>query len=257
MRAVHRCRPTRLPLEQLFEGSSWVETVSKMAERYGTSTAFVLQALERIGFRATRGDVSVPVSFQHQFDKAYGQRIRDNRPTPIAEPPSVQPLERSMPLRVAYDAVEYKRNMQTLDRYKALPAEPDVVHALDVNNTREGDPWSPSRARFHRLGDVVYFEHGGPRAACGERVLAVLRRKFDDATKRPCPTCLELFRTGGAVGRFKTPEPYSDYRCHSYRRVTNAGVVSVWQCRHRSDHSGDHEDHDGNRWSDEDALRSR
>jgi len=113
-----------------------------------------------------------------------------------------------------------------MERYEVLHDEPGLAHALDVDNTRERDPW---RARFGwdtASGGVrrpYFYDNDGPRAACGLGVRVVLPQTFDHDDADSCPGCAELARSGKAWGRWRQPDPYRYDICNAVVRVEEDG----------------------------------
>jgi hypothetical protein len=146
------------------------------------------------------------------------------------------------PLYASFERVEHKRNMQTMDRYKVLPEEPGVAHALDVQSTREGDPWR-KYGRGPRLAGrhgPYFYDHGGPRAACGRSVLVALPLAFNAEDPDACPECADLVRAGKAVGRFGQYDPYRHEPCGDMVRIEVEGEIEVYECLLSWRHGGVH-----------------
>jgi hypothetical protein len=147
------------------------------------------------------------------------------------------------PLYASFETVEHKRDMQTMERYKVLPEEPGLAHALDVQSTREGDPWRKYGAiRGPRLAGARrphFYSHGGPRAACGTRVLVTVAMQFNTEDPDACLECAELVRNGEAWGRFAQPDLFRD-ECGEAVRIAEGERVEVYECHLRSAHRGVH-----------------
>jgi hypothetical protein len=145
-------------------------------------------------------------------------------------------------LYVAFEQVEHKRDQRTLDRYKEVPDEPGLAHALDARNTSEGDPWwrqeRLAKGRFVRR-EPKFYSGDGPRAACGQRVLACVPLEFNPEDPDCCPECAELARAGKAIGRWE-PRSYESWFCGAYLSLKTDGVVNVLECRLRQGHDGNH-----------------
>lgn len=156
---------------------------------------------------------------------------------------STGPPERPpTPLYLAFERVEHKRNMQTMERYKVLHEDPGLAHVLDAASTREGDPW-----RRYGVGpalrsrEPMFYDHGGPRAACGRSVLVALPAEYDPEDPDACPECAELVRTDKARNRFGQYDPYRNEACGDAVRIQEDDEVSVYECRLRWRHHGPHE----------------
>lgn len=126
-------------------------------------------------------------------------------------------------MRVAHAKVTGKRDSQTGTRYKALLDDPGVVHAIDAAGTWDGDPWRGREAP----GDAHFYDVGGPYAACGVKVRAVLGDRFDpkDGDRALCPRCAEL--VAGGKGFRTPPHERRSYFCEAYVRLKVGGRVIV------------------------------
>ena len=147
-------------------------------------------------------------------------------------------------MRVAHAKVTGKRDSQTGTRYKALLDDPGVVHAIDAAGTWDGDPWRGREAP----GDAHFYDVGGPYAACGVKVRAVLGDRFDpkDGDRALCPRCAEL--VAGGKGFRTPPHERRSYFCEAYVRLKVGGRVIVGECRLRAFHDGKHRTFDGATW---------
>lgn len=214
-------------------------TVRTVAEQYGVSTAFVIQALAKIGFKAATPDTELHAPTVHRFEKVYGDKIREARP---GGPPPPRRGPRPHVIRVAHERFDGKRDMRTLIRFKVLADDPGSVHAIDAAGTREGDPWRGQPAP----GEHSFYEHQGPHAACGVQVKAVLGDVFDSERPDACPTCAELVSAGKA---YRTPPHERESRwCEAYLRRDEDGRVTVEECRLRNFHDGRHRTSEGATW---------
>jgi hypothetical protein len=151
------------------------------------------------------------------------------------------------PLFNAFESVEYRRDAQTMVRYPVLPEGPGLAHALHVGSTREGDPWrrfgSGPMLRFRALH---VYKHGGPRAACGIRVRAVVPPEFNADDPDACPDCVTLVNNGQAWNRFRRPP--DRFECQEFLRISADGRVRVYECQLRYRHAGWHRGAAGETW---------
>jgi hypothetical protein len=147
-------------------------------------------------------------------------------------------LERQ-PLYNSFEKVEHRRDARTMERYEALPEEPGLAHALDAKNTRESDPW-----RRYGVGPAArvrhphFYDHDGPRAACGRRVRVAVPSEYSPEDPDSCPDCAELVRSGEAWGRFAPRDGY--YECGDFVRIEEDGEIEVYECPLRNGHRGPH-----------------
>jgi hypothetical protein len=232
-------------------------TVRQAADRYGVSTAFMIQALARISFNATSPETPLSTGVIARFEAEFGKKIRAKRPRSqpafTAEsdttPTAARAVRQRKPhvMRVAHAKITGKRD-QSGHRFKTLLDNPGIVHAIDAAGTWDGDPWSgevvPGAVHFY--GGPI---NSGPYAACGTtKVRAVLGDEFDPEDKSPtlCPRCVELVVEGKG---FRTPpherpEPF----CDAYLRLRIDGKVVVEKCFMRDYHAGPHRTSDGAKW---------
>jgi hypothetical protein len=222
-------------------------TVNEVASRYGVSTAFLVQALGKIGAHQMEPDSPLSAATVARFEAAYGDRIRATRPT---EPETVRSRFQPPPpiMRVAHAKITGRRDPETRRRHKALLDDPGMVHAIDPVGTWDGDPWRGKEAP----GDVHFYDGvGGPFAACGMvKVRAVLGERFDpeDTDRALCPRCAELVAEG--KGFRSPPGSFQPSWCDKYLRLKMDGRVVVEQCRGLRDlHSGPHRTLSGATWT--------
>lgn len=246
--AKRHFRSTSLSIRTHVRTGEAMETVASLAAHYGTSQRFMLEALKRIGCRVVDGSSGVAPPLRLKFEERFGPQIRarhsESRGTP-------EPSIEETPLRVAYATLDYGLSPETRVRFRKLPASPDKVHALDVSNTREGDPW-----RRRRLDSAlqptlttawpVFYEHLGPRAACGVRVKATVFQEFNAKTDKACTECLAVMAEGRAIGQYGRWEPFDERPrptlCGDIQRVLVEGHRTVLECGRRRGHEGPHED---------------
>lgn len=232
-------------------------TVRQVADRYGVSTAFMIQALAQIGFQAAGPETPLQTGIIARFDAEWGRKIRRKRPQPepafAAEsdttPTAARAVRKPKPhvMRVAHATVTGKRD-QMGHRVKALLDNPGIVHAIDAAGTSDGDPWNgevvPGAVHFYGGGF-----NSGPFAACGRtKVRAVLGDEFhpEDETRKLCPQCAELVADGKG---FRTPpHERSEPFCDEPLRLRIDGRVVVEKCVMRYYHSGPHRTLDGAKW---------
>jgi hypothetical protein len=176
-------------------------TVREVAQNYGVSDAFMIRALDRIGFANAKSDTGLPTPTVTRFEATFGEKIRAARPKPSsaftaesdATPTAARRAQQPKPhvMRVAHAAVTGKRD-QSGHRVKALLDNPGTVHAIDAAGTWDGDPWSgevvPSAVHFY--GGPI---NSGPFAACGyvKAACAPVHRGFAGCAGellRPHPT---------------------------------------------------------------------
>lgn len=232
--------------------------VSEIATKYGTSLAFVRQALARLGFNAQGEDAWIPPATITEFEHRFGDRIRSSRPAPQS---TAVPVHRSPSragiapdphiIRTGYEKVTGRRNPVTGDREKALDNPPGVAHAIDANGTWEGDPWTQVR-RLSVIGlresDPHFYDRGGPHAACGVKLRAIIRQEFTAGTVDACPRCAELSAAGEAYRN--PPGLYIRPECSSILRLVLDGHSRMLGCDLRPSHLGPHES-GKYRWDDE------
>lgn len=158
-------------------------------------------------------------------------------------------MDRPSPLYIAFQRVEYRRNTKTFVRSTVLSDDPGPAHALDVKSTREGDPWRKYGvgARAWDTGPRFY-DHDGPKAACGARVKVVLPMEVDAEDPDVCPECAELVRTGKAVGRWGGGYIGPSRCCTFLRFIESGDEISHHDCILREHHEGPHNDVMGATW---------
>lgn len=153
------------------------------------------------------------------------------------------------PLYTAFQKYDVRKNTKTFERVRLLPAEPGLAHALDTFYTHEGDPW-----RRHGRGPSLvgakrphFYDHEGPRAACGRRVKVVAALHFNQEDPDACPECAALVASGEAWGRWA---PRGVPTCREYLRIEDApDGVQVYSCALREYHHGEpHRAVDGATW---------
>ncbi len=156
------------------------------------------------------------------------------------------------PLYISFENVVYRKNTKTFVRYRELSDEPGPAHALDVKSTHEGDPWRRyGRGPRSAHKRPHFYDHDGPRAACGVRVKVALPMEVDAEDPDVCAECAELVREGKAVGRGRSAfETYRyERRCTSFLRVEEDGETVLYQCVERDWHGGrPHRDWSGATW---------
>ena len=222
-------------------------TVQEIADRYGVSATFLVQALAKIGCQGMKPDANVSAATVARFEKAFGDKIRAARPQSEPGSDSDQPrVVRREPkphvMRVAHEHISGKRDMRTMVRYKVVADEPGPAHAIDAAGTREGDPWRGEEAP----GANKFYDHQGPHAACGAQVKVVMGNAFDAEQDDACPKCAELVAAG--KGFRTSPHERRSPFCDSFLRLRVDGRVIVEQCRLRDYHSGPHRTFDGATW---------
>jgi hypothetical protein len=208
-----------------------VATVQIVANRYGTSTAFVITALGRLGFAGAALETPVPLAFLEEFEKVFGDRIRAAKSKEGTPAPS--PARREPPrhvLRVAHEKVTGQRNPVTWQRERVLAEPPGLAHAIDPMGTRDGDPWKGRRVDGH----IDIYDGAGPFAACGVRVKALVSDEFNVDRADACPRCAEAVDEGRALRSEPRNRPNG---CGDYLRLSNNGRILVEQRASRVDFS--------------------
>ncbi|MCX6401823.1 MAG: hypothetical protein NTX33_18070 [Propionibacteriales bacterium] len=233
-------------------------TVHEVAERYGVSDAFMVRALDLIGFRDAEPGTALPEATVDRFEAVFGNKIRAARPAPDPEfraesdaaPTAARAVRKPKPhvMRVAHAAVTGSRDAQG-NRVKALLANPGPVHAMDPVGTWDGDPWSGEvvPGAVHFFGGPL---NSGPRAACGwMHIRAVLGDAFvpagDPRAAGQCPRCAELVAEGKG---FRSPPGSYDPFCHAFLYVKFNSQVEVQNCSLSGEHRGLHRTRDGATW---------
>jgi hypothetical protein len=210
-------------------------TVSEVASRYGVGTAFLVLALAKIGAHGMKPDSPLSAATIARFEKAYGEKIRANRPRSSADA-----AEHDLPLRskragprphlmrVAHAKVTGTRDANR-NKVKALLDDPGTVHAIDLVGTRDGDQWGGKEAQ----GDVHFFDGvGGPYAACGQvQVRAVLGDRFDpeDTERDLCERCAELVADGKGFrdSPWEREMRQEERWCRDYLRLNIEGRIVI------------------------------
>jgi hypothetical protein len=88
---------------------------------------------------------------------------------------------------------------------------------------------------------VHFYDHDGPRAACGRRVRVAVPSEYSPEDPDSCPDCAELVRSGEAWGRFTPGDGY--YECGDFVRIEEDGEIEVYECPLRHGHRGPHRSH--------------
>lgn len=246
--------------------------VSDLSERFGVSTAFVTQALERTGYNVAAATAALPLFVVERFEQEYGPRIEALKPKPKSRlaaaaalnPAAVQEVEavghphrshvdRSQPvkhvMRIAHSRRTAGRD-KAGNRVPRLMVDPGRVHAIDAAGTWDGDPWAgrvvPGTAHFYS-GTTS----SGPSAACGApHMRAVLSEEFvpadDPISTNQCPKCAEIVKDGR--GFRNPPGTYISTWCEAYVNVRIDDAVRHKSCKLRWDHEGAHRARDGSEW---------
>lgn len=150
------------------------------------------------------------------------------------------------PVYVALASFDVRRDMRTLERYEALPAEPGPAHALDVRGTRDGDPWRTRGGKPMPSRQPHFYDGDGPHAACGERVRTVIPLAYDPEDPDACPECADLVRSGKAAWR--DPAAWRPRACTAHFRSLEDGVLTLWECVLLARHPMPHKSRDGATW---------
>jgi hypothetical protein len=235
-------------------------TVHEVAEQYGVSNAFMVRALDQIGFGNAKPDTGLPTPTITRFEARFGERIRAARPQPADaligsdfKSDSSRSVRKRGPhvMRIAHAKITSGRDASG-HRAKRLLDNPGVVHAIDAAGTNDGDPWGGEI-----VPSAVYFYEGpmtsGPPAACGwVHMRAVLGDEFipadDPAKGGQCPRCASTVAEGKG---FRTPpheRPIRSYFCETYLRIRIDGQVVVENCYLRDFHQGPHRTRGGAEW---------
>jgi hypothetical protein len=210
-------------------------TVREVADRYGVTTGFMVQALAKVGYNVAGPDSVLPAAALARFESEFGDKIRAKRPAPelassresdsAAVPAAARDRRRPKPhvMRVAHSEVTAVR-VASGHIEKRLLDDPGFVHAIDTAGTQDGDPWDGEIApgRVHFYGGSI---HSGPRAACGyAHMRAVLGDEFvpaDDPTGAgQCSRCAAVVAAGrGSASRrtrsATTARPSATHSCAS------------------------------------------
>lgn len=235
-------------------------TVREVADRYGVSTSFTLQALAKIGCYPTRFEQPLSAATVARFDKEWGAKIRAARPAGPAvrgDAPGLGAIHSRSPrlggphvMRIAHPRVGATRDTAG-NKVKQVLENPGVVHAIDAAGTRDGDPWRGEMAP----GEVHFFDgvtNSGPPAACGHvHMRAVLGDEFvpadDPLLAGQCSRCAAMVADG--KGYRRPPDPYGrSHFCEAYLRVRVDERVAVKDCCLRDFHDGVHRARDGAEW---------
>ncbi len=236
-------------------------TVRLLADRYGVSAGFVVQALAKIGFNALTIDSMVTTAAVTRFEAEFGEKIRAARlkPAPAftAESDTTPTASRNMRqpkphvMRIAHSKVTSGRGAHGLAE-KRLLANPARVHAIDAAGTRDGDPWSgevvPGAVHFYDGGSNT-----GPAAACGwVKVRAVLGDEFvpadEPAKSGQCSLCAEIVSNGRGFRTAPQDWIHRSPFCEDYLRIRIDGRVAVKNCSQRDFHRNPHRARDGSEW---------
>lgn len=236
-------------------------TVRLLADRYGVSTSFAVQALAKIGFNASTIDSVATTAAVARFEAEFGEKIRAARPTPApafaaesdTRPTASRDVRQPKPhvMRVAHSKVTSGRDAHGLAE-KRLLTNPDRVHAIDAAGTRDGDPWSGEI-----VPGAVHFYDGasntGPPAACGwVKVRAVLGEEFvpadGPAKSGQCSLCAEIVSNGRGFRATPQDRIHRSPFCEDYLRIRIDGRVAVKDCSLRDFHGGTHRARDGSEW---------
>ena len=236
-------------------------TVHEVAGQYGVSDAFMVRALDQIGFRNVKPDTNLPTPMITRFEDRFGEKIRAARPQSAdalivgsdSEPHPSRSVRQPKPhmMRIAHARVTSGRDVFG-HRAKRLLDNPGVVHAIDAAGTNDGDPWAGQIVP----GAVVFYDgpmNSGPTAACGwAHMRAVLGDEFvpadDPAEADQCSRCASAVAEGKG---FRTPpheRPIRSYFCETYLRIRIDGQVVVEDCSLRDFHTGPHRTRDGAEW---------
>jgi hypothetical protein len=236
-------------------------TVHEVAEHYGVSDAFMVRALDRIGFKNAEPDTGLPTPTVTRFEAAFGDKIRAAQPKPPhpvtaesdTKPAAARSVRQPKPpvMRVAHAKVTSGRDASG-HRAKRLLENPGLVHAIDAAGTNDGDPWDGEVVP----GEVYFYDgpmNSGPTAACGcAHMRAVLGDEFvpadDPAKAGQCPRCATAVSEGKG---FRTPpheREYRSYFCEAYLRLRIDGSIEVQDCSLRDFHRGPHRTREGATW---------
>jgi hypothetical protein len=229
-------------------------TVQQVAESYGVSTTFLVQALDQIGFANAKPDTALSTATITRFEAKFGAKIRAVKDKQARQEPDLrsQRLGRhSAPhvMRVAHAKVGAGRDSGR-NRVKVLLDDPGIVHAIDAAGTWDGDPWSGKVL----AGDSHFFGgkiNSGPSAACGKAYMrAVLSEEFVPAdnpeSAGQCKRCADLVADGKGFrdGPGYMGSPY----CDASIRVKIDGDVAIKTCFQRFRHGGPHRAPDKSEW---------
>lgn len=236
-------------------------TVHGVAEQFGVSDAFMVRALEQIGFDNAKPNTGLPAPTILRFEARFGEGIRAARPQPADaliigsdfKSASAVSIRKQIPhvMRVAHAKITSGRDASG-QRAKRLLDGPGVVHAIDAAGTNDGDPWSGEI-----VPSAVYFYEGpansGPPAACGwVHMRAVLGDEFipadDPAKAGQCARCATAVAEGTGFRRPPHERPIRSYVCETFLRISIDGQVVVDYCSLRDVHQGPHRTHDGAEW---------
>lgn len=236
-------------------------TVREVADRYGVSLGFMVQALAEVDYHAAKPDSALPAATLARFDKEWGDKIRAAQPAPEpafsgetdTEPTATRSVRQAKPhvMRIAHAKVTAGRD-KSGNRVKRLLDQPGIVHAIDAAGTNDGDPWSgevvPGAVHFY--GKAI---NSGPPAACGwAHMRAVLGDEFvpadDPARANQCPRCAMAVAEGKGFRDPPHEREHRSYFCEAYLRVRIDGKVTVKDCSLRDFHNGPHRARDGAEW---------
>lgn len=96
------------------------------------------------------------------------------------------------------------------------------------------------------ITDPHFYDRGGPHAACGVRLRALVVDEFDVDAQEACPRCAELVAAGKAY-RYPS-EPSDPTFCSGFVRVKRGQMVSLVECSLRYGHDRPHEARTGETW---------
>lgn len=125
-------------------------TVHEVAEHYGVGAAFMVRALDRIGFKNAEPDTSLPTPTVTRFEAASGDKIRAAQPRP---PHLVSAESDTKPAAARWSVSPSRTSCGSPTRRSPPDAtrrgtgqrgwleSSGLVHAIDAAGTNDGDPW--------------------------------------------------------------------------------------------------------------------